>query len=416
MKDNAVDWKALAEALLLLALAVMLWACVPADDQMAEGGIGGTGISSGPISGFGSIIVNGVHFDVSDAEIFVEDIAVAEEALQPGMIVTVYSDMDVGGETGRASRVIFSFDLIAVIDEITADHMMFIAQGQRVLLDEMTVLDGHFLAELAVGDQVYVSGQKDSSGDLLARYIGASGIQHSAVLVDDSVASLSEDESANEIAPLAVKLTGSVDGLNRLDQRFMLGLQVIDYSQAGFPDASVEILQDGASIWLEGRVEDDVLVAAQIKLTPELDVTGRGVLLDGLVTRVILPDKFELQGLVVRFDETTFFVDGDASTLAEGLALVVRGEASEEAIVASELRFKSPSLIQYEGIVMSISGDQILLVDSSVTVVAATLMLDRSRLALRRFSVADIRSGDRLNVFGYQSDEGVVLTRLERVD
>ncbi len=35
--------------------------------QLATGGIGGTGISSGPITAFGSVFVNGVEYDIDQA-------------------------------------------------------------------------------------------------------------------------------------------------------------------------------------------------------------------------------------------------------------------------------------------------------------------------------------------------------------
>ena len=62
----------------------------------AGGGIGGTGvISSGTISAFGSIVVNGTEFDTSNAAIIVngEEIGVGDEFVQDnldiGRVVTV---------------------------------------------------------------------------------------------------------------------------------------------------------------------------------------------------------------------------------------------------------------------------------------------------------------------------------------
>jgi hypothetical protein len=62
----------------------------------AGGGIGGTGvISSGTISAFGSIVVNGTEFDTSNAAIIVngEEIGVGDETaldnLDIGRVVTV---------------------------------------------------------------------------------------------------------------------------------------------------------------------------------------------------------------------------------------------------------------------------------------------------------------------------------------
>ena len=54
---------------------MMLMACSGSGggggDLMAGGGIGGTGISIGTISGFGSVIVNEVDFDTKEAQVVV---------------------------------------------------------------------------------------------------------------------------------------------------------------------------------------------------------------------------------------------------------------------------------------------------------------------------------------------------------
>jgi hypothetical protein len=53
------------------------------------GGIGGTGIVFGAISGFGSVIVAGVEFDSSSAIVTLNGENVEETALALGMVVTV---------------------------------------------------------------------------------------------------------------------------------------------------------------------------------------------------------------------------------------------------------------------------------------------------------------------------------------
>ena len=57
--------------------------------EVASGGIGGTGISSGAVTGFGSIFVNGVEFDTSGASITMGGISVSESDLKLGMVVEV---------------------------------------------------------------------------------------------------------------------------------------------------------------------------------------------------------------------------------------------------------------------------------------------------------------------------------------
>ena len=81
-------------------------------DQYAEGGIGGTGISNGSVSGYGSIIVNGVHFDTTGAVITKDDgtpvtninDADINQFINLGMVVTVKGSINDDG-TGKAETI-----------------------------------------------------------------------------------------------------------------------------------------------------------------------------------------------------------------------------------------------------------------------------------------------------------------------
>src|SRR3569833_2369295 len=74
---------------LVLVLLAGLAACTGDGTQTAGGGIGGTGVSQGPITGFGSIFVNGVEFDTSSATILRGGATVAQNDLRIGMVVAV---------------------------------------------------------------------------------------------------------------------------------------------------------------------------------------------------------------------------------------------------------------------------------------------------------------------------------------
>ena len=54
---------------LAYAACIALAACGGGASQVSDGGISGTGISVGPITGFGSIISNGIEFDTVNADI-----------------------------------------------------------------------------------------------------------------------------------------------------------------------------------------------------------------------------------------------------------------------------------------------------------------------------------------------------------
>ena len=76
-------------------------------DDLAGGGTGGTGIvSSGQITGKGSITVNGIKYETQGAQIFQDGTLVSDDSqLKVGMIVEI--EGTVNGSTGTAAIVRF---------------------------------------------------------------------------------------------------------------------------------------------------------------------------------------------------------------------------------------------------------------------------------------------------------------------
>lgn len=62
----------------------------------------------GPITGFGSIFVNGVEYTTSSAHIVIDDQAGTESDLHAGQVVAVKGTVNADGTTGTATDVIFS--------------------------------------------------------------------------------------------------------------------------------------------------------------------------------------------------------------------------------------------------------------------------------------------------------------------
>jgi hypothetical protein len=103
---------------ILFALLAGAFACAEAGDY-AEGGIGGSGISQGPITEFGSIFVNGIEWFLDDAEIEFDGetltIAGFNESQKTalfnlGMVVRVEGTIDSNGDHW-AERVFFDDEI-----------------------------------------------------------------------------------------------------------------------------------------------------------------------------------------------------------------------------------------------------------------------------------------------------------------
>ncbi|WP_306253299.1 DUF5666 domain-containing protein [Parvularcula sp. IMCC14364] len=166
----------------LLSILVLLSAC---------GGGGGGGASAGPqavpppppppqgrnsvvigpISGFGSIIVNGVRYDTSSATFDVDDNSGSESDLKVGQVVTIAARTDSSGNA-TAQSVVFDDAVQGPISAIDLANNRLTILGQTVIITGTTSFDDSIspasIAGLSVNDVVEVSGQFDANRDIIA--------------------------------------------------------------------------------------------------------------------------------------------------------------------------------------------------------------------------------------------------------
>ncbi len=398
----------------------MLASCVE-NQQTAEGGIGGTGISSGPINGFGSIIVNGIHFDVSQAQVWMNGVLASEDDLKHGMVVTVYGDTDESNQTGVATKVVYNNSLRGRVDSVDSENQRMTVLGQLVIADELTVFDGQRLDSIFPGMTVTVSGIFGADGELLASYVS------SVAVVSENTDSVSSDElgSPTSGSPAtdsdsleAVEIVGVVASLDGNSLRFSLGTKRVNYSEAMFVDMQRADLHNGLEVLVEGRLSENLIVATQIKSVGSVAVSGENVSLNGLITAVNADNRFSIQNVVVEISEQTVYQNGDANSVVVNSNVLVAGEVNDAGVViAKAVGFRPVQRVRIAAPVDVVDRGSVTLAGVvRAEVKTSTLMLDRSAASLRIFSLQDVAVGDRLIVYGYQSIDGIVLARLERVD
>ena len=143
-------------ALVAGAGAAVLAGCVPADriaeDQKTEprGGIGGTGIV-GTLTGFGSLLVNGLKVEVPrDLQIETVFGAMGQDRLAVGHNLTIEAKNVDGALVAR--RVAVVFPVVGTIEALQAGGRVLKVAGVSVQSE------GGVVAELALGQTVAVSG------------------------------------------------------------------------------------------------------------------------------------------------------------------------------------------------------------------------------------------------------------------
>jgi hypothetical protein len=130
------------------------------------GGIGGTGII-GTITGFGSIIVNGIHIEyTNDQE--VESIlgSTTGSDLQIGQVVAVSASVQ--GDEIVADRIVMQTALAGEVQHIDVEAGEVTIANRTVTISDQWA-DRIDLQSLQVGDTVVVSGQRDAGGLFASR-------------------------------------------------------------------------------------------------------------------------------------------------------------------------------------------------------------------------------------------------------
>ena len=104
------------------------------------GGIGRNGIALGPVSTFGSIVVNGIHYDTA-AAMFINDGGTADEVdLKVGQIVLVEGTIADDLSTGIANSVTFDDNVKGPVESINLPLGQLVVLGQLVLVSRIRQL------------------------------------------------------------------------------------------------------------------------------------------------------------------------------------------------------------------------------------------------------------------------------------
>ncbi len=301
--------------------------------SLAEGGIGGSGISTGPIVAFGSIFVNGIEWFVDESEIEIDEGIGREDDLRIGMVVRVEGEIDHTNNTGTARRVFFDDDLEGPVQSITpvggdGSSKELEVLGRRVLIeahktrfDEETGTSGFDFSTIALGDVVEISGLIDPDRVIHATYVELKG--------------------AVEFGATRVELKGVISGLAG-GATFMIGGTTIHFDDA----TDISDLPDGVENDLYVEVEG-ILISAQEINAEEIEIEDEFDDDD--------PDEVSVTGFVWKFEgvddffvgnqgvdaSTAEFEQGDASMLEDGVLIEVDGDVVDGVLIADEIGFRA---------------------------------------------------------------------------
>lgn len=302
--------------LVSLLLALMVVGCGGGTDVAGNGiGSGGTGsYTSGPVSGLGSIIVNGVRYDVESANVKDESGAtLSRSELKLGMFVDVEGSpltSGVDNDTAVATTVRVASDFVGPFTDYLPG-VSFKVWGRLVRLNSKTVL----AVDLA----------SHSGAVAVYGYIGPDGYTATRV------------ESASGTS--FYKISGKVLSWNANTKKFSLGLKTYALSpSAAVPEGM------GVDAWVRVRVST-VYVGLIESLLDEIPVSTLTVIappardaqvarLRGVVAGALVGRRFIMNGVVVDLGSLS------TSGLAANVRVMVRGRLTAGVLNATSIELE----------------------------------------------------------------------------
>lgn len=307
--------------------------------DLAGGGTGGTGISTGPITGFGSVVLNDAHYNTDDevapgfkTKKIVNGMdhsnAKDRDIFRVGMVVTLHHS----SQDNNASEIDYEANLQGpVASKVAGSAMTIRVLGRAVILD-----DPAFFNSLGIGNVVEVSGFIDDLGRIRATFVE---VKHLSPMAGE------EFESQ-----------GYISGLVPSDHLFQLGA-LPDGSggtvTVSYTPGAVEDLPAGPAngmyvqvVTTDPQPVNGMITASKVKSAiARIDIPENTLVdLDGLVTKLksrsgnIL--SFDLEGKNVQTDDSTEWIGGTATDIQPNVRVQVQGKETGGALHASKLFFR----------------------------------------------------------------------------
>ena len=291
-------------------------------------GTGGTGAYVlGAISGFGSIIVNGVRYDDSMAKVFDDDgVSRRSDELKLGMTVEIRGSgptVDaLGVARATAMEVRFNRSLTGPVASVNVTAGSLVVFGQTVLVTTTTVYEGVAgLSSIAAGQVVEVYAQPDAQGRLVATRIERK-----------------DAASSPGVSSAALRLGGTISALSADRLQFKLGSVTV---MLGSPLASG--LANGSEVRVVARAtaSENVVTALSVQArSSALDNSVSSAEVEGFVTAYTSASSFSVNGVPVVTTSSTR-IDGVAANLKLGARVEVEGSVAAGVITATRLEIKT---------------------------------------------------------------------------
>lgn len=310
---------------LAVIAAATLVACGGGGGGSAGSATAQPAVYSGPISGLGSVTVNGVRFSSIGATLSDDDGAgLRSDDLKLGQTVRVSGTSDDATAQGRASAVVVQRGLQGAVAGLNTAGGTFTLLGQLVTTNASTTYEGVAgLAGLADGNTVEVYGAVQPSGGILATRVERKTIT-------------------------GVSLRGRVAALNTTAKTFTVGSLLVNYAGATVAGT----LANGALVKVKAATAPvaNTLAASSVKLSDDsaayTSAGAASIKIKGVADAAPVAGKLTVSGTPV--DIGNAVLKGGTAVTA-GLFLEVKGSWNGTTLVAREVEFEGARDAQVGG-------------------------------------------------------------------
>jgi len=373
----------------------------PPTNPPPTGGITRTGVAfaAGPITGFGSVIVNGVEYETNSADFSREGQSSSQAEFQVGETVLIKGTISDDNTTGVATTVVFEDSVEGPATLLDDVNRTFVVLGQTVQILPGTVIDNNCtggFAGLASFAQVEVSGAPDSNGVIQATRI--------------------ECKTAAEVGPNDLwEVNGVVSNHVAGVMTFEINGFVVNYSAAAldnFP-ATPGGIDNGYPVEAKGNSLNGSgqLVATRVEYQGARLAGDEGdhLEIEGFITSVTAPDRFVVNGVTVLTSTSTTFLGGDFSTLNVNLKVEVEGEYDTDGLLnATKVEIKDSTAVRALGVLDSVTGNTLQVLGITINTDDVKTRFDDQTAAGADPLLPDLAQGDYVEIRGQELPAGQI--------
>ncbi|NQY48425.1 MAG: hypothetical protein HRT50_04865 [Colwellia sp.] len=381
----------LYKSIAVIAITSLVLAGCGSDDEEPVSHV----TSSGVISGFGSVYVNGVRYTTKDSYIIANGRKSDEAALKVGMKVVVAAQKS-SNDGSNALEVTYLADVIGAIDAIDLGDTSLTILGQTYLITKATKLDNVLFTELTVGTFVELSAFENEYGNFMVSYL-----------------EIKEQQAEQQ-------LTGTISKINKVNKTFTIGQLLVNYVDADVTG----LLNAGSLVLIKSKFPaiDNEFVADEVTAQGLILFIDGTLELAGIVEDMDKEEEstiIKLSGRKYALTDSSDFTQGDDEDLQIGsqvslIATVIEQESTTSIYPINSIRVELANEISLEGIVESITNDSFTIFSQVFSVDSYTQYEDDSEQELRNFNFSDIAIGDRLALDAYEVNGLLISRKIQR--